>query len=87
MPYFFYSTLVRAWNNVPGAYESIEYKLGKISENESIFASRPEYLSVLATMNLKDPNRVAARIKSVNTNEIIRTVFEKYPTTALDDTI
>lgn len=51
--YFFRSGLPHAWNNLKSAYYN-EYKYNILSQEESIFAYRSDYLLPIATMNLKD---------------------------------
>jgi hypothetical protein len=50
--YFVRSAFPHGWNNLQNAYYN-EYKYHTLSQEESIFAYRSDYLTPIATMNLK----------------------------------
>jgi hypothetical protein len=54
LPYFGFTVIARAWNNIPSAQDNIEYKLGNYTEYEAVFLNRPEYITTLSAINLKD---------------------------------
>ena len=51
--YFIRSTFPHGWNNLRSAYYN-EYKYHTLTQEESIFAYRSDYLLPIATMNLKN---------------------------------
>jgi hypothetical protein len=53
--YFVRSSFPHAWNNLKSAYYN-EYKYNTLTQEESIFLYRSDYLLPIATMNLKNPN-------------------------------
>ncbi|GAB0174434.1 MAG: hypothetical protein HHAS10_03130 [Candidatus Altimarinota bacterium] len=53
--YFIRSSFPHAWNNLKSAYYN-EYKYNTLSQEESIFIYRSDYLLPIATLNLKNPN-------------------------------
>ncbi len=55
--YFFRSGIPHGWNNLKSAYYN-EYKYNILSQEESIFAYRSDYLLPIATMNLKDIGKI-----------------------------
>ena len=61
--YLFNSALPHGWKNLKGAgFE--EFKAGVLDQEEAIFTSHPNYLPILATLNLKDQKAVGERIVS-----------------------
>lgn len=59
--YLFNSAVPHGWNNLRNAgFE--DFKAGKLTQEEAVFASHPDYLSILASLNLKDPAGMAKRI-------------------------
>lgn len=52
--YFIRSAFPHGWNNLRSAYYN-EYKYNTLSQEESIFVYRSDYLLPIATMNLKNP--------------------------------
>lgn len=52
--YFIRSSFPHAWNNLKSAYYN-EYKYNTLTQEESIFVYRSDYLLPIATLNLKDP--------------------------------
>lgn len=85
LPYFFLSVIPHAWGNLPE--DSLEYKVGKTSEFESIFSGRPEYIKVLSKLNLRDSAVVDSEIRSATTNPDMKKIFDTYPGTELPETI
>lgn len=85
LPYFIISVIPHAWANVPK--DSLEYKIGKTTEFESIFAGRPEYLKVLSKLNLRNPSLVNTEIRNTSSNPDIKKIFDNYPDADLMDTI
>jgi hypothetical protein len=55
--YFLRSAFPHGWNNLRSAYYN-EYKYNTLSQEESIFAYRSDYLTPIATMNLIDVSKV-----------------------------
>lgn len=66
--YFFRSGLPHAWNNLKNAYYN-EYKYNILSQEESIFAYRSDYLLPIATMNLKDIGKMLDGIEGKMTSK------------------
>lgn len=59
--YLFNSALPHGWKNLRGAgFE--EFKAGMLNQEEAIFSSHPNYLPILATLNLKDQKAVSKKI-------------------------
>lgn len=56
VPYQLLSALPHAWNNLPK--DSLDFKMGLVTQNEATFTARPEYLKVLATLNNSDTNKL-----------------------------
>jgi hypothetical protein len=82
IPYFIGTVLVQAWNNLPA--DLPEYRQGAVSEYESIFLSRPEYVPLLATLNLTSTDSLVASIRAQAKNPELRVLLEKYPSGTLD---
>lgn len=55
--YFVHSAFPHGWNNLRSAYYN-EYKYNTLTQEESIFAYRSDYLVPLATMNLRDTTKI-----------------------------
>jgi hypothetical protein len=81
-PYFIGTVLVQAWNNIPA--DLPEYRQGEVSEYESIFLSRPEYIPLLATLNLTSTEALVEEIRSQAVNPELRVLLEQYPSKTLD---
>jgi hypothetical protein len=60
--YFVRSAFPHGWNNLRSAYYN-EYKYNTLSQEESIFAYRSDYLIPIATLNLKDTSQVYTGLK------------------------
>lgn len=59
--YLFNSAVPHGWNNFRSAgFE--EFKSSRLTQEEAIFSSHPNYLPILATLNLKDPKETAGKI-------------------------
>lgn len=75
--YLFNSAVPHAWANMNKAgFEA--FKAGKLNQEEAIFASHPDYLPILATLNLKDPLGVVREIVSKMPDEPSRKAIENY---------
>ena len=55
--YFLRSVFPHGWNNLKSAYYN-EYKYHIMTQDESIFAYRSDYISPIATLNLKNPEKI-----------------------------
>ena len=80
-PYFIGTILVQAWNNIPA--DLPEYRQGEISEYESIFLSRPEYVPLLAALNLTSTDSLVESVRSQVVNPELRALLEQYPSKTL----
>lgn len=60
--YFLRSGFAHGWTNLKSAYYN-EYKYNTLSQEESIFAYRSDYLLPIATLNLKDINKLFDGLK------------------------
>ncbi|MDQ1343294.1 MAG: hypothetical protein QG650_13 [Patescibacteria group bacterium] len=59
--YLLQSAVPHGWNNLKnGGF--VEFKAGKLTQEEAIFASHPDYLPILASLNLKNPEETAKKI-------------------------
>jgi hypothetical protein len=58
--YIIRSAFPHGWNNLIGAGMN-EYKYNKLSQNESIFTYRGDYITPIATMNTVDPQAIVMR--------------------------
>lgn len=61
MTYFFQSAVPHGWKNLQNAGFA-EFKAAKLTQEEAIFSSHPDYLSALATLNLKDVDALIERV-------------------------
>jgi len=84
-PYFVFSVIPHAWNNLPE--DGLEYKIGKMTEFEGVFQNRPEYIRVLSKFNLKDSSKVAKKVRDSITNPDLKKIFENYPNADVNDTL
>jgi hypothetical protein len=66
--YFLRSAFPHGWNNLKEASYN-EFKYNILSQEESIFAYRQDYITPIATMNVKDPQALIQRVKSLATDE------------------
>lgn len=87
LPYFGYTVMARAWNNIPGPQDSLEYKLGNYNEYEAVFLNRPEYITTLSTINLKDPKKFDSSIRNATSNADLLELFQKYPQASIPLTL
>lgn len=55
--YFFASAIPHGWNNLRGASFN-EFKSGILNQEEGIFASHPDYFTILATLNIENQKEV-----------------------------
>ena len=85
LPYLIVSVIPHAWSNLPK--DSLEYKIGRTTEFESVFTNRPEYLKVLSKLNLKDSALVNTEIRNSTTNIDLKKIFDNYPDANLIDTL
>ena len=70
------SAFPHAWNNLRGAYYN-EYKYSTLSQEESIFAYRSDYLLPIATMNLESIPKIFDGIAEQMKSAQIKEFFEK----------
>jgi hypothetical protein len=80
-PYFIGTVLVQAWNNLPA--DLPEYRQGQVSEYESIFLSRHEYVPLLAALNLTSTESLVKSVRSQAVNPELRALLEQYPSKTL----
>lgn len=75
--YIVRSAFPHGWNNLTGGGfgEMNEYKYDRLSANQSIFAYRGDYMTSIATMNLKDPSQVVQRAASLAKTESLKKLF------------
>ena len=76
------SSFPHGWNNLKSAYYN-EYKYNVLSQEESIFAYRSDYLVPIATLNLKDPSKVFDGLKEKISSPLLK---EKFATIDFQDT-
>lgn len=73
--YFLRSAFPHGWNNLRSAYYN-EYKYNTLTQEESIFAYRSDYLVPIATMNLKDISKIfdgiETKMKSKQMKEFLK---------------
>ncbi len=81
LPHFILSCLPHAWNNLPK--DSMEYKLGNLTEEEAVFSGRPEYIPILIKLNLANPNEVIREIQEKASGPT-RELLGKYPDATLE---
>ncbi len=65
--YFIRSAFPHGWNNLKSAYYN-EYKYHTLSQEESIFAYRSDYLIPIATLNVKDTTKLFEGLKEKMTS-------------------
>ena len=73
--YFIRSAFPHGWNNLKSAYYN-EYKYNTLSQEESIFAYRSDYLVPIATLNLKDPFKIFDNLKKKLSSEKLKDTFK-----------
>lgn len=73
--YFVRSAFPHGWNNLRDASYN-EFKYNILSQEESIFAYRQDYITPIATMNIKDPTALIERVKQLATNDKLKTFFK-----------
>lgn len=74
--YFMRSAFPHGWNNLRSAYYN-EYKYNTLSQEESIFAYRSDYLMPLAAMNLKNPAKIFDGMASKMQSSQMKEFFSK----------
>ncbi len=74
--YFLRSAFPHGWNNLKSAYYN-EYKYNTLSQEESIFAYRSDYLVPIATMNLKSIPKIFDGIESKMKSKQMKEFLEK----------
>jgi hypothetical protein len=74
--YFVRSAFPHGWNNLKGAYYN-EYKYNILSQEESIFAYRSDYLTPIATMNLIDSSKATEGIEKEMKSSIMKNFLSK----------
>ena len=63
-----------AWNNISGSgFE--EFKNGRLSQEEAIFAYHSDYLNILATLNRKDGADLVKKIVTNTPSSILKTIL------------
>jgi hypothetical protein len=72
--YFIRSAFPHGWNNLKSAYYN-EYKYNTLSQEESIFAYRSDYLTPIATMNLKDISKIYDGIEGKMQSKQMKEIF------------
>ena len=65
------SSFPHGWENLKSAYYN-EYKYNILSQEESIFAYRSDYLVPIATLNLKDPSKIFGGLKEKISSPILK---------------
>lgn len=76
--YFVRSVFPHGWNNLKSAYYN-EYKYNVLSQEESIFAYRSDYLLPIAVMNLKDPSELLAKLRANTQTVEIQKLIDSLP--------
>lgn len=74
--YFLRSAFPHGWNNLKSAYYN-EYKYNTLSQEESIFAYRSDYLVPIATMNLKSIAKIFDGIETKMKSKQMKDFLEK----------
>ena len=74
--YFLRSAFPHGWNNLKSAYYN-EYKYNTLSQEESIFAYRSDYLVPIATMNLKSIPKIFDGIETKMKSKQMKEFLEK----------
>jgi hypothetical protein len=72
--YVIRSAFPHGWNNLSQAGMN-EYKYNKLSQNESIFTYRSDYITPIATMNVVDPQAVVKRAGALANTVAIRKIL------------
>ncbi len=70
--YFLRSALPHGWNNFKEASYN-EFKFNILSQEESIFAYRQDYVTPISTMNVKSPEKLIEESKKIATNTKLAT--------------
>lgn|GEM_PF-416789 len=73
--YFFASAIPHGWNNLKGASFN-EFKSGLLNQEEGIFASHPDYFTILATLNIQDQKAVFEETMAKIQNPTLKKLLE-----------
>jgi hypothetical protein len=75
LAYFIRSAFPHGWNNLKDAsYNEFKYKI--LNQEESIFSYRQDYVTPIATLNLKDPGKIIAEAKKIAKTEKLKELFK-----------
>ncbi len=85
LPFFILSGLPHAWNNIPS--DSLQFKSGTVTQDEAIFLGHPEYLPVIAKLNLQDESKLIKEVLATNANEQLKKYFEGYERTSVNEVV
>lgn len=72
--YFLRSALPHGWNNFKEASYN-EFKFNILTQEESIFAYRQDYVTPISTLNVKDPSSLIEQAKKMATNTKLKAFF------------
>lgn len=73
--YFLRSALPHGWNNFKDASYN-EFKFNILTQEESIFAYRQDYVTPISALNVKSPTKLIEDAKKLATNTKLKTFFE-----------
>lgn len=73
--YFFVSSVPHGWANLKAAGFT-EFKSGKLTQEEGIFSSHPDYFTILATLNIESEKEVFDGTIADMTNPSLRKIIE-----------
>lgn len=82
LPFFLLSCLTHAWNNI--ATDSMQFKSGEVTQDEAVFLWHPDYLPILAHINLKNESLLVQEVLSHVKNEQLKKYFEVGTRTSVD---
>lgn len=74
--YFLRSVFPHGWNNLRSAYYN-EYKYNVLSQDEAIFAYRWDYVTPIATMNLRSPQSIVQKIQELPLSDNLKKLFRE----------
>jgi hypothetical protein len=74
LTYFIRSAFPHGWNNLKDAsYNEFKYKI--LNQEESIFSYRQDYILPIATLNLKNPEKIIQEGKALAQSEKLKSLF------------
>ncbi len=76
--YFIRSAFPHGWNNLKDASYN-EFKYNILSQEESIFAYRQDYITPIATLNVKSPPTLIERVKKLATDDRLKSFLASDP--------